>query len=223
MKNILIVDDDQDAMDSIGVNLEDKYNIYGAICFEEAMKALDDNDIDVVLLDVNIPNINGFEICTEMRSLERYKNLPIIFVSGQVGTSSQVIGYKLGGDHFIEKPINFNMLEAVIERLLSRDLNSKPKSCFENLTVDHESRELLINGKSIKLKNKEFLIVTFFIKNKDRIVTREQILNAVWKSDTDVSDRVIDTHISNLRKKLGPGNCMIKNIYQEGYKIIKKK
>ncbi len=222
MKNILIVDDEPNIIESIKINIEDSYNVYGASSFDQAFDVLLKIDIELIVLDINIPQTSGFEICTEIRSLENYQDLPIVFLSGQINMANQIISYKLGGDHFIEKPVNFKLLIAIVDRLIQKRGEGKKLLTFQNMVLDEAKRELVIDQVPVKLKQKEFLILAVLVKNVDSVVSREMFLKMVWKEDMDISDRVVDAHISNLRKKISNANCLISGVYQEGYKLASK-
>lgn len=218
MKTVLIIDDMPDILDMLQLLLSETYKSLTATNREEALRHLETTSVDAIVLDINMPGANGYQLCSEIRNLERYATIPIIFISGQCESFSKVTCYKVGGDHFISKPIDIEELKAVLARMFEKHVPVQSTADeYGDLKVDTESRRVTVGTDRVELSNKEFLILVHLLKQREKLVTRESILDTVWGHGTSVSDRTIDTHISHLRKKIEASTCKIKSVYQAGY------
>lgn len=222
MKKILAVDDEAPILRLLSAGLSDDYEVYTTtdpLCVLEMLKV---NPVDIVLLDINMPVMNGFEVCAAVRAVKEFEDLPMIFVTGQNESFARTACYQVGGDNFVTKPFNLAELRAIIERYTKKQAHKNPTVLsYGDIVINPLSHQILINGLEIELAPKEFQILLYFIQHPEVVVSRESLLNKVWRDSLKVTDRTIDTHISNLRKKMAASACQIKSVYQEGYIFVK--
>ena len=183
-----------------------KYNIF----FKE-------KDIGLVILDVMMPKMDGWEVC---RPLRRYSQVPIIMLTARSEERDELLGFELGVDEYISKPFSPKILVARIEAILRRG-NAGTGEILEaaGIRVDKDAHEASVDGQSVDLSNKEFELLTYFMENQGMALSREKILNNVWNYDYFGDARTIDTHVKKLRSKLGEEGNLIKTIWGMGYKM----
>ena len=205
MKNILIVEDEANISDFVKGELEyEGYNVCikedGREGLEEALK----NEYDLIILDVMLPSMNGFEIC---RRLKREKQSPIIMLSAKDSVMDKVNGLQIGADDYIAKPFAIEELLARIEVVFRRQDNLDNYIIkFKDITINKSSRVVKRNGNEINLTNKEYELLMILIDNKDKVVTREELLEKIWGYGYEPETNVIDVYIRYLRSKLNNEN-----------------
>lgn len=227
---ILIVDDEEDICDILQYNLQQAgYIADTASCSEEALYKLK-HTYHLLLLDIMMDGINGLKLAQLLR--EDYGNdIPIIFISALDTESDIISGFDKGGDDYIAKPFSVKEVIARVNAILNRcypkveqqeQLNDTEKQpgnignfIHKNLTIEYNNKMVLIDGKEIVLTKKEYEILVLLTKNPNKIYSREDILQQVWKEESYVLDRTVDVHIARLRKKLG--NCGEWIINRSGY------
>ena len=213
---ILIVEDDHGISDTVALNL--RYVGYECTVFDdgaEAATALEnDHAYDLALLDIMLPGIDGFTLFANM---EKY-NIPVIYMTAKTDSESEVKGLRDGAEDYIVKPFEVVTLLVRIEKVLKRTGRLNQVYHFGNITVDVENRSVTKDGEAIELPPLEFDVLTVLIKNKNRTVTREHILNEIWGEDYFGDVRTVDVRIANLRKKLGLGDA-IRTISKAGYRL----
>ncbi|MBO5981069.1 MAG: response regulator transcription factor [Clostridia bacterium] len=179
---------------------------------EQALKMLKAKVFDLIILDVMLPKISGFEV------MKHTENIPVIFVTAKTSLTDRLTGLDLGADDYIVKPFEMPELLARVRVVLRRTAKSE-KFVLDDITVDFESKKVYKNGKEIKLTAKEFGVLDMFITNKNCLLTREQILDAVWSYNFDgESNHVIDVYVQQLRKKLELKD-KIKTVFGVGYRF----
>jgi DNA-binding response OmpR family regulator len=204
MARILIVEDDPD----IALGLEDdlKRQGYEAEVVgdgENAIRRASREAWDLILLDVMLPRVDGFEVCRELRR-SRVKT-PIILLTAKVQEAEKVMGLELGADDYVTKPFSPRELRARIKAVLRRFADeSLGMQRFGDVEVDFDRAEVRRDGMPVDLTALEFRLLKVFVERRGRVLTREQLIAAAWEPGTNVSDRVVDTHILNLRKKIEP-------------------
>ncbi|HZQ56306.1 MAG TPA: response regulator transcription factor [Bryobacteraceae bacterium] len=223
MTRILIVEDEP----AIALGLEDDLKIEGydvevladgnAAC-QRALTA----KFDLILLDVMLPGKDGFEVCREIR--RRGVTTPILMLTAKVQEAEKVMGFELGADDYVTKPFGTRELRARIKALLRRGngQHSGRTYSFEDMEIDFERAELRKAGQPVELTAIEFRLLSVFIRSRHRVLSREQLLAGAWAPDTFASDRVVDNHIANLRKKIerDPLNPkLLRNIRGLGYRF----
>ena len=177
----------------------------------------DTKDIALVILDVMMPKMDGWEVC---RTLRRYSQVPIIMLTARSEERDELLGFELGVDEYISKPFSPKILVARIEAILRRG-NAGTGEILEaaGIRVDKDAHEASVDGQPVDLSNKEFELLTYFMENQGMALSREKILNNVWNYDYFGDARTIDTHVKKLRSKLGEKGELIKTIWGMGYKF----
>ena len=194
---------------------------YKVIEAEDGEQAVDiffkEKDIGLVILDVMMPKMDGWEVC---RTLRRYSQVPIIMLTARSEERDELLGFELGVDEYISKPFSPKILVARIEAILRRG-NAGTGEILEaaGIRVDKDAHEASVDGQPVDLSNKEFELLTYFMENQGMALSRENILNNVWNYDYFGDARTIDTHVKKLRSKLGEKGELIKTIWGMGYKF----
>lgn len=189
---------------------------------EDGCKALDlfyeGKDIALIVLDVMMPKMDGWEVCKEIRESSK---VPIIMLTARGDERDELQGFQLGVDEYISKPFSPKILVARIEAILRRSRKLPGEDCVEagGIVIDKTAHEVRSDGELIELSYKEFELLTYFVENKGIALSREKILNNVWNYDYFGDARTIDTHVKKLRSKLGDKGDMIKTIWGMGYKF----
>lgn len=216
---ILVVDDEQRMRKLVKDFLTKKnYEVLEAGDGEEAVEIFFENkDIALLILDVMMPKMDGWEVCREIR---QYSEVPIIMLTAKGEEKDELLGFNLGVDEYISKPFSPKILVARVEAILRRS-NALGDGEIEiaGITIDQAAHEVRIDGKIIELSFKEFELLTYFVNNKGVALSRERILNNVWNYDYFGDARTIDTHVKKLRSKLGEKGSYIKTIWGMGYKF----
>lgn len=205
MKSILIVEDEPNISDFIKGELE--YEGYNVSIKEDGRKGLEEalrNEYDLVILDVMLPSMNGFEIC---RRLKREKQSPVIMLSAKDSVMDKVNGLQIGADDYIAKPFAIEELLARIEVVFRRQdsLNNSIVK-FKDIVINKSSRSVKRNGNEISLTNKEYELLMILVDNKDKVVTREELLEKIWGYGYEPETNVTDVYVRYLRTKLNNEN-----------------
>jgi DNA-binding response OmpR family regulator len=223
-KKIFVIDDEKDIQDIIMVNLSSQnLDVLTFSSAEEALGELARTRPDLILLDVMMDGMDGFEFCTRLRSNSEYKDIPIIFLSARSEEFDKVLGLELGGDDYVTKPFSIKELSSRIKAVLRRsdtrakEILSEKKLAYKGLELFPEKYSLRIEGKPVKLTKTEFEILFLFLKHREKIFTRDNIIDSIRGDDVYVIDRTIDVHIMNLRKKLGKYKNVISTFSGVGY------
>ena len=205
---ILVVDDEEDLCEILQYNLASNgYEVDVANSAEEALK-LDLIKYDLLLLDVMMGEISGFRMARIVRDQPKLSKIPIIFVTAKVSQNDRLTGFTVGADDYILKPFSVRELVARVKAVLRRFEHTRSEVLVENISFEGlemlvESRKVLLDKQEIPCTKKEFEILKIFLENKNRVFTREEILQRVWSEDVYVQDRIIDVNINRLRKKIG--------------------
>ena len=215
--NILIVDDEKLIREVIKeyANLEG-YKIYEAENGLDALKVIETSVIDVIVLDIMMPKMDGY---TFFKELKKEHNIPTIILSARNDEYDKLLGFDLGIDDYLTKPFSPKELMARIKAITRRGKNKEDKFIYDKLTVDFIGHTIKINNKEINVTPKEFEILTYFINNQNIAISREALLNKIWGYDYYGDDRTIDTHIKMLRNNLGKYRDLIKTVRGIGYKF----
>lgn len=216
---ILVVDDESRMRKLVKDFLVKKdFSVIEAENGEQAVDVFYDNkDIALIILDVMMPKMDGWEVCREIR---KYSQVPIIMLTAKSDEKDELLGFNLGVDEYISKPFSPKILVARVEAILRRT-NALDESNLEagGIVVNQSAHEVKIDGEIIELSYKEFELLTYFITNQGVALSRERILNNVWNYDYFGDARTIDTHVKKLRSKLGDKGKYIKTIWGMGYKF----
>ena len=217
---VLMVDDESRMRKLVSDFLTRKgYIVIEAGDGEEALdRFYADKDISLVILDVMMPKMNGWDVCREIR---KNSKVPIIMLTAKSDESSELNGFECGADEYIAKPFSPKILTARVDALIRRSysIDSSEVTDVGGIIIDKASHIVKIDGQEIDLSFKEFELLTYFVDNKGLALSREKILNNVWNYDYFGDARTIDTHVKKLRKKLGDKGDYIKTIWGMGYKF----
>lgn len=216
MKKILIVDDEEQIRNILRMYLvREGYEISEAEDGEKGLKLFYEKPFDLVILDVMLPKKDGWSI---LREIKKYTETPVIMLTARDDSEDEVFGFEMGADDYITKPFNNKVLLARVKSLL-RKSNNSVESIIEigNLVINDTSHSITDSKGEIELAPKEYDLLVYLVKNNKIALSREKLLNEVWGYDFLGDDRTIDTHIKNLRKKIGKG--AIKTIRGIGYKL----
>lgn len=217
---VLMVDDESRMRKLVSDFLTRKgYIVIEAGDGEEALdRFYADKGISLVILDVMMPKMNGWDVCREIR---KNSKVPIIMLTAKSDESSELNGFECGADEYIAKPFSPKILTARVDALIRRSysIDSSEVTDVGGIIIDKAAHIVKIDGQEIDLSFKEFELLTYFVDNKGLALSREKILNNVWNYDYFGDARTIDTHVKKLRKKLGDKGDYIKTIWGMGYKF----
>ena len=200
MKTILLVDDEPLMLDLLSLYLSPLgYNCIKMTSALEALAFLEENKADLVLLDVMMPEMSGWEACQEIR---KHWDIPIIMLTARSEKPDIVKGLKTGADDYITKPFDEEELIARIEAVLRRNKSADRRIIFKDLVLDVQSFTLHYKSKEISLTPKEFALVELFLTHMNKVFSREHLINSIWGYDVSTEDRTIDSHVRNVRDKL---------------------
>ena len=217
---VLMVDDESRMRKLVNDFLSRKnYEVIEACDGEEAIdKFYGDKDISLVILDVMMPKMDGWEVCREIR---KNSSVPIIMLTAKSEENDELTGFECGADEYISKPFSPKILTARVDALVRRTYQIDNSEIIEigGIEIDKAAHIVRIDGNEIELSYKEFELLTYFVENKGIALSREKILNNVWNYDYFGDARTIDTHVKKLRKKMGEKGDYIRTIWGMGYKF----
>ena len=222
---VLIIEDEPDIRKTIDYNLtKESFTVVQAGSIEEGEKALASNQIDVIILDLMLPDGSGLTLCRDIKSDDKTKHIPIIILTAKTEEVDRVVGFELGADDYVTKPFSVRELILRVKAILKRGPTSNNNSeddeySFGELTLNFEAHQAYINGNEIPLTALEFRLLKHLIDRKGRVQTRDQLLEDVWGYSSDVTTRTVDTHIKRLREKLGSVGNHIQTIRGVGYRF----
>lgn len=222
MDKILVIEDNKDYQFLIQSALGSEFRVVCAETGNQGLELVTEHKPTLILLDITLGEVDGFEVCHMLRTNKDTSSIPIIFLSSRNDSHSKVMGFDLGADDYIEKPFDAEELRARVKtRIRHNQARRENISSFENeaLRVDFLGHRVFVQEKEVPFSALEFKLLSYFVRNPDHVLTREKILNNVWGVDTFVTDRVVDSHIRSIRKKLGVCKDHIESIYGEGYRF----
>lgn len=219
---ILLVDDEADILEFLSYNLKKEgYNVFTANNGKEAVTVAKKENPDIIILDVMMPDMDGIETCREIRELPGLRDVMIAFLTARNEDYSQIAGFEVGADDYINKPIKPRVLISRIKALLRRsgniDSTTVEKVEMGGIKIDRERYLIVQDGNEINLPKKEFELLALLASKPGKVFTRESILDKVWGGEVVVGDRTIDVHIRKLREKLGED--FIRTVKGIGYKF----
>lgn len=220
MPAILIVDDEQKMREFVALFLRSsKYTVFEAADGRTALNILSKGTIDLIVLDIMLPDISGFDLCSQIRVRS---SVPIIFLTALADEEYQMIGYRVEGDDYITKLFNASILLAKIQRILQRcaPLNARSDALtFRGIKLEISSRRVTLDGKPLQLTPKEFDLLLALMQNRGKVLTRTFLLETIWGYSFAGDSRVVDSHIKKLRSKVSPYSSNIKTVISIGYKL----
>lgn len=229
MNRVLLVEDSHVTQSIVRSALKDVCEITTADSVAATFDVVADGDFDLIILDINLPDGDGFELYQKIRVVERFKFTPILFLTGRVDIQDKVRGFSLGADDYIVKPFDITELRvrisAKLKNLHAREASAdvftsgpfEVKVGAQKVTVKHASKEDVL-----ELTANQFKVLYYFLRNEERVVSREELLREVWGDGVHVSGRTIDTHIYALRRKLGSLAGVITSVHGQGYRFSLK-
>jgi DNA-binding response OmpR family regulator len=221
MKRILVVEDDADIALSLRYNLEREggYAVRVAADGERALHEAERDPPDAVLLDLNLPGMDGLEVCRQLRKRAGTARVPIVMVTARVSEGERVTGLDEGADDYVTKPFSVKEVLARLRAVLRRAPGDDEVLEDGPLRVDVASRDVRVDGTFVSLTRKEFDLLADLMRNRGRVLTRERLLERVWGYDYPGETRTVDVHIRRLRQKLGPAaEARIETVVGVGYR-----
>ena len=218
-RKILIIEDEKPLAQVLEDTFsQEEFEIIKAFDGENGVDKFYNEKPDLILLDINLPKKLGWEVCKEIRETS---NIPIIMMTARDSDSDEYNGLSIGADDYITKPFNLKILLLKVKKLLKLDDNNIYK--FENFSFDIKKGEITINGENSELTRREIQFLEYMIKNKGIIFSRDYLLNEIWRFDFEGDDRVVDTLVKRIRKKLGDYSFLLKTIRGMGYSFDENK
>lgn len=224
-KHILVVEDDKNIAKLVRYNIEKAgFTCEVKITGEDAIEYLKLNDVDLIIMDVMLPKIDGFEACKIIKKDEDMRDIPIVMLTAKGEEIDRIIGFEIGADDYIVKPFSPRELILRIKAILKRKSKTqvlrkvgKEVISIKDVTIDNVRHKVIVDSKEIKLTMMEFKLLQILMERKGRVQSREQLLEDVWAIQADVTTRTVDTHIKRLRQKLGKVSENIETIRGIGY------
>ena len=218
---IAVVEDNQTNIDLIRYQLDaEGFDIFIEKTGKKGMKMIKEKEPDLVLLDIGLPDIDGFELCKALRSDVKTKNYPIIMLTARIEDNDRIEGLKLGADDYITKPYNAEELILRIKNLLKRTERYKDSGSVINikgLSIDINKREVQVNKKPISLTFSEYQILIMLVENLGKIIQKKEINKNIFNINEEIDSRTVDTHIHSIRKKIKESECIINTIRSVGF------
>lgn len=225
VKKVLIVEDEKDIVEFLKYNLElEKFEVITAHDGEAGLEMLTHNP-DIVLLDIMLPKLSGYEVCKQIRAHKKYENLPVVFLTAKTAEADEVKGLEMGANDYIQKPISPKKLIAKINTTLRNvgklDQNSQKELYNEigPLKIDKEKYIIRIDDSEKVFPRKEFELLFFLSKNPGIVFSRDNLLKEIWGTEVYVVDRTVDVHIRKVREKLGNHADLIETVKGVGYRF----
>lgn len=222
MYRVLLVEDDKSIQDLVyNYFVKKEKNLFQVDIAGNGQSGLEmayENNYDLLLLDVMLPELDGFELCREIR---KSSDVPIMFITARVEESDILNGYALGCDDYVVKPFPLPVLYQKASALIKRSKGLVRSKVFSagNLSLNPNNGKVICDGEEIRLTAREYSILKVLIENKGMIISRDRLLDIVWGYNSGADERVLDTHMRNLRKALGTNGKLIKTAIRRGYKI----
>ncbi len=223
---VLIVEDEQDIASLIKHALERNGDAEAEIVGtgEAALKAVSARLPDLIILDLNLPILGGLEVCRILRTRADARDLPIIMLTARSGENDRVSGLDQGADDYVTKPFSLRELtarvRAVLRRTGPRERRLPTAYAGAHLTVDFEAVAVLVDGQQVRLTRREFELLQYLVQNKNRVVSRDKLLERVWGYDRQVETRSVDVHVGRLRAKLKTAGAQIETLVGLGYRFV---
>ena len=216
---ILLVDDEKDILEFLSYNLEKEgFTVFTASNGKKGLELVKEHKPDLIILDVMMPEMDGIEVCQEIRNIKELDEILILFLTARSEEYSELAGFNAGADDYITKPIKPKLLISRLNAILKRKRYKKEDLHIQigNININKEKHLLICNNEEIHLARKEFNLLYYLMSIAGKVFTRDEIINAIWK-DSVVGDRTIDVHIRKIREKIGSHH--IKTIKGVGYKF----
>jgi len=226
-KKILVVDDEKDIVGMLKYNLEKEgYTVVTALNGRRALEQAQENKPDLILLDVMMPEMDGWEVCKQLMKDVKTSMIPVIFLTAKGSEVDEVVGLELGADDYIVKPISIRKLIARVKTVLRRKEGTETPAETASDVIQIEGMEINVPNYTVKIGNeeiflpkKEFETLVYLARHRGRVISRDALLNAVWGENVVVVDRTVDVHIRKIREKLGEYGDYIETVKGVGYRF----
>ena len=222
----LVVEDERDIADLVKHTLERGGDIDVEIVLsgDTALKVAGEHPPDLILLDLNLPVLSGLEVCRLLRSRPATKHVPIIMVTARTSENDRVVGLDVGADDYITKPFSTRELAARVRAALRRRSGEgeAPPVVYrgKHITADFEAVNISVDGEAIRLTRREFELLRYLVENRNRVLSRDRLLERVWGYDRLIETRSVDVHVGRLRSKLGAAGKQIETVVGLGYRFV---
>ena len=226
MPDILIIDDEKDIVEAIEYNLKKEgFETHKSFDGMNGLRVAKETVPDLIILDLMLPGINGIELCKSLKKEEKTSKIPILMLTARKDDVDKIVGLEVGADDYMVKPFSMKELiarvKAILRRYISVPKGEKAKSVimFSDVKMDLDRHEVTVKGKSVELSAKEFKLLEFLAANKNKMFSRERLLDDVWGITAAVETRTVDVHVKRLREKLGKSGDHIQTVRGFGYKL----
>ncbi|MBL7060990.1 MAG: response regulator transcription factor [Actinobacteria bacterium] len=217
---LLIIEDEKQVADNLKEGLEQhRFSVDVAYNGEEGYYLTQEYDYDIIILDLMLPDIDGEDLCRKLRNDKNQSFILMLTAKKQL--NNIIKGLDCGADDYLTKPFEFSELLARIRALIRR--SSKHKNNIlsaSDISMDIEKEKVSISGREVQLTKKEYMILEYLLRNNGQLISRNQILEHAWDRNVDIFTNIVDTHIKNLRRKLGKSGRLIKTVYGSGYRVL---
>ena len=223
---VLIVEDEQDIAGLIKHTLERSGSADAEIVHsgDAALKAVADHTPDLIILDLNLPVLSGIEVCRILRARADARHVPIIMLTARTSEDDRVTGLELGADDYVTKPFSLRELTARVRAVLRRSatIEERGPAGYQgaHLNADFDAVDVAVDGAPIKLTRREFELLRYLVQNRNRVISRDRLLERVWGYDRLVETRSVDVHVGRLRNKLGSAGRQIETVVGLGYRFV---
>jgi DNA-binding response OmpR family regulator len=224
---VLVVEDERDIAELVKLTLERGGDIDVEIASsgDAALKAAAEHVPDLILLDLNLPVVSGLEVCRLLRGRAATKSVPIIMLTARTSENDRVSGLDLGADDYITKPFSSRELAARVRAALRRRRSESDAAApvvyqGQHLTADFEAVNIEVDGEAVRLTRREFELLKYLVENRNRVLSRDRLLERVWGYDRMVETRSVDVHVGRLRNKLGAAGKQIETVVGLGYRFV---
>jgi DNA-binding response OmpR family regulator len=222
---VLVVEDEHDIAALIKHTLERSGEIQASIVGsgDQALRSIAERPPDLIILDLNLPVVSGTEVCRILRARPETAHLPVIMLTARTAESDRVTGLDLGADDYVTKPFSLRELSARVRAVLRRRQSFAAKGSVyrgERLLADFDAVAVSVDGEPIRLTRREFELLRFLVENKNRVLSRDRLLERVWGYDRFIETRSVDVHVGRLRAKLGTVGTQIETVVGLGYRFV---
>jgi len=222
---ILVADDEQNIVSLLRMYLRNEgYEVVAASNGKQALERFNQESPDLVLLDLMMPELNGFDVCTEIR---KKSDVPVIMLTARSDDIDKIVGLEMGADDYVTKPFNPREVMARVKATLRRrdwdradDSAERGAVTIGNVTLDPSSRDVTVAGTRVRLRQREFDLLEAFLRHPNVVLDRERLLSLVWGQEYEGDTRTIDVHVAWLREKLREGDAKIETVWGVGYKLV---
>lgn len=222
-QTLLVIDDEKDILKLLQYNLErEGYSVLSAKTGEEGLELAQNKKLDLIILDLMLPGVDGLEVCKILRANKRTQSIPVLMLTAKNSEIDQVVGLEIGASDYIAKPFSVKVLVARIKNIFrNQEIRSEGASILRagDLEIDRERQIFRMKGKAIQLTRLEFRILGFLMEHPGKVFSRDQLLNGAWGGEAFVVDRTVDVHVKSIRQKLGKCRDRIETVRGSGYRF----